>query len=236
MKRPSTVMSAVVLLAFAISSRAVAQTSLPASVDWRTHGAVTPVRNMGQCGASWAFAAVAAVEGVTAIHSGKLHSLSEQELIDCTGVEGNHGCSGGSAEGAFHWIARHGITSEAQYPYTARDRQCRLGSPVVARLTGFQHVATDVRSLMTAVAKQPVAVLIDGSADDFHQYGGGLYPCHSGTPNVWVTIVGYGVDASKRAYWIVKGSWGTEWGEHGYMRMTRSDDCANIGTALVPTM
>ncbi|MEA2570232.1 MAG: hypothetical protein QOI24_2233 [Acidobacteriota bacterium] len=234
MKRRS--MSAVIFLALAISSHAMAQTSLPTSVDWRTHGAVSAVRNVGQCDATWAFAAVAAVEGVTAIHSGKLPSLSEQELIDCTGVEGNHGCSGGSAEGALHWIARHGITSQAQYPYTARDRQCRLGSPVAARITGFQHVATDMQSLMAAVAKQPVAVMIDGSGADFHQYGGGLYGCHSGTPNVWVTIVGYGVDSAKRAYWIVKGSWGTEWGEHGYMRMPRSADCANIGTALVPTM
>ena len=229
-------LSAVVFLALTISSAAIAQTSLPASVDWRTHGAVTAVRNAGQCDASWAFAAVAAVEGVTAIHSGKLPSLSEQELIDCTGVEGNHGCSGGSAEGALHWIARHGITSQVSYPWTARDGHCRLGSPVVARITGFHHVATDMQSLMTAVAKQPVAVMIDGSGADFHQYGGGLYACHGGTPNIWVTIVGYGVDSAKRAYWIVKGSWGTEWGEHGYMRMTRSADCANIGTALVPTM
>lgn len=232
MKRLSTF--AIVLLA--ISSAAFAQTSLPASVDWRAHGAVTPVRNAGQCGADWAFAAVAAVEGVTAIHSGKLLSLSEQELIDCTGVEGNHGCNGGSAEGALHWIARHGITTQASYPYTARDGHCRLGSPVAARITGFHPVASDMHSLMTAVAKQPVAVMINGSGDDFQHYGGGLYGCHAGALNTWVTLVGYGVDAANRPYWIVKNSWGTGWGEHGYMRMTRSAGCANIGTALAPTM
>ena len=214
----------------------MAQTALPAAVDWRAHGAVTPVRNVGQCDSTWAFAAVAAVEGASAIHSGKLIALSEQELIDCTGVEGNHGCSGGGSDRAFQWIMRHGIASLGSYPYMARDGVCRLGRPVAARITGFHQIAPGMTALMEAVAKQPVAAMIDGSGADFHEYGGGLYGCHGGTPDVWVTIVGYGVDAAKRPYWIVKGSAGPEWGEHGYMRMTRSDDCHNVGSAFVPVM
>jgi C1A family cysteine protease len=227
---------AILLVILSTPFCAIAQTSLPATVDWRSAGAVGPVRMMGQCDGSWAFAAAAAVEGAKAIKSGQLVALSEQELIDCSGVDGNHGCSGGSVDAAFQWIARHGITAESQYPYTARDGSCRMGKATIAIISSFHRVAVDLQTLMAAVAKQPVAVEIDGSSSAFHDYSGGIYACHPGVANFWVTIVGYGTDGAGRAYWIVKSPLGTGWGEHGYMRMARSADCSNIGAAVVPVM
>lgn len=229
--------SRVILVAMTllITASAAAQTGLPSSVDWRAHGAVTPVKNTGQCGSDWAFASTGAVEAAHAIKSGKLVSLSEQELIDCSGVDGNQGCNGGHVDNAFKWIARHGITSEAAYPYTARGGTCKYGTATpVVHLTSYREVATDMQSLMTAVAAHPVAVEIEAGSD-FNSYGGGIYGCHSAThPNYWVLIVGYGTDSMGRQYWLVKGELGTGWGEHGYMRMTRSNDCKNIDKAFVP--
>jgi C1A family cysteine protease len=135
-----------------VSLSATAQT-LPASVDWRERGAVTPVKNAGQCGSSWAFAATAAVEGALVVHGKFLTSLSEQEIIDCSGAYGNQGCDGGSSKAALQWIVGHGITSESAYPYTARNGSCKSGKAVVARITAVQSVKTDVASLMAAVAK-----------------------------------------------------------------------------------
>jgi C1A family cysteine protease len=228
--------SRVVLFAAAllIGTAAEADAALPLSVDWRSSGAVSSIMNMGQCGADWAFAATAAIEGARVVKGLPLQALSQQELIDCSGVDGNHGCSGGSPANAFQWVVRHGLTTGSQYPYTARDGSCKYGassSPI--HITSYRSVANDMASLMAAVAAQPVAVSIEAGAD-FHAYGGGIYACHPAVhPNYWVALVGYGTDSAGRHYWLVKNSNGTGWGEHGYMRMSRSADCHNIGQAFV---
>ncbi|KAK3036501.1 hypothetical protein RJ639_030515 [Escallonia herrerae] len=102
-------------------------TAVPLSLDWRVEGAVTPVKDQGQCGCCWAFSAVAATEGITKLKTGKLISLSEQELVDCDGIGGNEGCEGGLMDNAFLFIQQNdGISSEASYPYLGVDGFCNI--------------------------------------------------------------------------------------------------------------
>lgn len=227
--------AALAVVVLATAPLTFAQTP-PAHVDWRSTGAVTPVRDAGQCGADYAFAATAALEGAHKIATGHLIALSEQELVDCSIVYRNSGCNGGGVSEAFEWVKQHGIATLADYPYTAREGNCRQHARPAVHLKSFRTIATDLTSLMAAVATQPVAVLIDASSGDYQHYEGGIYACHAEHGNHWVAIVGYGTTASGQPYWIVKDSHGTRWGESGYMRMARSADCRNVFAAIVPTL
>jgi C1A family cysteine protease len=204
---------AIAPLLLLLCSLASAQT-IPLEIDWRTRGAVTPVRNEGQCGSSYAFAAVAAVEGAHRIMTGQLVALSSQQVIDCSHANGNHGCNGGWPEKALAFIQQHGLSAESEYPYTARDGVCRKATPVV-RITGWHAVAVSDAALVAAVAKQPVVAVVDASGA-FQTYHGGVLTKMGSQANHCVTIVGYGTD-----YWLVKNSWGTSWGESGYARLAR---------------
>ncbi|XP_054785291.1 zingipain-2-like [Prosopis cineraria] len=200
-------------------------TDVPSSVDWRNQGAVTPVKNQGQCGCCWAFSAIAATEGITKLSTGKLISLSEQELVDCdTGVD--QGCEGGLMDDAFKFIIKNkGITSEANYPYKGVDGTCSANEEAnhVATIDGYEDVpANSEQALQKAVANQPVSVAIDASGSDFQFYSSGIFTGSCGTElDHGVTAVGYGV-SDDTEYWLVKNSWGTEWGEEGYIRMQRN--------------
>ncbi|XP_028752638.1 zingipain-2-like [Neltuma alba] len=200
-------------------------TDVPSSVDWRNQGAVTPVKNQGDCGCCWAFSAVAAMEGITKLSTGKLISLSEQELVDCdTGVD--QGCEGGLMDDAFKFIIKNnGITSEANYPYKGVDGTCNANEEAnhVATIKGYEDVpANSEQALQKAVTNQPVSVAIDASGSDFQFYSSGIFTGSCGTElDHGVTAVGYGV-SNNTEYWLVKNSWGTEWGEGGYIRMQRN--------------
>ncbi|KAK9278661.1 hypothetical protein L1049_028234 [Liquidambar formosana] len=200
-------------------------TNIPPSVDWRKKGAVTGVKDQGQCGSCWAFSTVVAVEGINQIKTSKLVSLSEQELVDCDTVE-NEGCNGGLMEYAFEFIKQKGgITTETNYPYKAEDGTCddsKLNAPVVA-IDGHETVpANDENALLKAAANQPIAVAIDAGGSDFQFYSEGVFTGDCGTElDHGVAIVGYGTTLDGTKYWIVKNSWGPEWGEKGYIRMQR---------------
>ncbi|KAM6562388.1 hypothetical protein CsatB_022386 [Cannabis sativa] len=201
---------------------------LPTSVDWRKKGAVTGVKNQGNCGSCWAFSAVAAVEGVNQIETKELVSLSEQELVDCSSK--NHGCEGGLMEPAFAFIKKQGgITTEKSYPYTASDGSCESSkfknSPLVT-IDGYERVPeNDENALMKAAANQPVSVSIDAGDRDFQFYSEGVYSGECSIQlNHGVAVVGYGATLDGTKYWIVKNSWGAEWGEKGYIRMERGID------------
>ncbi|KAK3166271.1 hypothetical protein QOZ80_1AG0043660 [Eleusine coracana subsp. coracana] len=198
---------------------------LPKSVDWRQRGAVTAVKNQGRCGSCWAFSAVVAMEGINAIRTGKLVSLSEQELIDCDTAE--DGCQGGLMENAFEFVKRHGgVTTEAAYPYRAANGTCDNArsrrAPLVV-IDGHQMVpAGSEAALAKAVANQPVSVAIDAGGQAFQFYSDGVFTGDCGTDlDHGVAAVGYGVADDGTPYWIVKNSWGPTWGESGYIRMQR---------------
>ncbi len=207
--------------------------ALPEHVDWRDAGAVGPVKVQGMCGSCWAFSTTGAIEGIDAIVTGELKSLSEQMLIDCDTTR-DSGCDGGLMDFAFEFVlANGGIDEESSYPYMERDGQCdmqRLGRHVVT-IDGYQDVPKyDEVALKKAVAHQPVSVAIEADLRAFQLYSGGVFDDLScGTElNHGVLIVGYGMEppvnasSADRPYWTVKNSWGEAWGEGGFVKLARS--------------
>lgn len=206
--------------------------SLPASVDWTANGAVTPVKDQGQCGSCWSFSTTGALEGAYAIKYGKLASFSEQQLVDCDTL-GNggrdHGCNGGLMDNAFSWIAKNdGLCSEADYPYISGTtktagtcgKTCRNvdGSDIV-KFVDVQP-ASDL-AMMTALSQQPVSVAIEADQREFQLYKSGVFTGSCGTNlDHGVLTVGYGTDAGVD-YYKIKNSWSATWGEKGYIRIGR---------------
>lgn len=151
--------------------------------------------------------------------------MSEQELVDCDTTQ-NEGCNGGLMDIAFEFIKQHGITTENSYPYKAKDGTCDVSKenePAVS-IDGHENVpVNNEAALLKAVANQPVSVAIDAAGYDFQFYSEGVFTgdCDTNLDH-GVAIVGYGTTQDGTKYWIVKNSWGSEWGEKGYIRMQRS--------------
>lgn len=213
-----------------VTFKSNANRTLPDSVDWREKGCVTDVKYQGSCGACWAFSAVGALEGQLKLKTGKLVSLSAQNLVDCSSVEkyGNKGCGGGYMTEAFQYIIDNGgIESEASYPYKAMDEKCHYNSKNRAATCSryIELPSGDEDALKEAVAtKGPVSVAIDASHSSFFFYKSGVYDDPSCTDNVnhGVLVVGYGTVDGKD-YWLVKNSWGLHFGDRGYIQMARNN-------------
>jgi len=214
--------------------------AVPDSIDWVSKGAVTPVKNQGQCGSCWAFSTTGAVEGANFAKNGKLVSLSEQQLVDCAGSSGNMGCNGGLMDYAFEWIIKNGICEESAYPYKGVQGTCQKTCQSAATVSKYTDVPSgNENALETAVGTAgPVSVAIEADQMAFQFYSSGVFDAACGTNlDHGVLAVGYGTDAaSGKNFWRVKNSWGASWGEQGYIRMIRGKNQCGISlSASYPT-
>jgi cathepsin L len=214
--------------------------ALPAQWDWRTKGAVTHVKNQGQCGSCWSFSTTGSTEGCHFITTKKLVALSEQNLMDCSTSQGNQGCDGGLMTQAMDYIiSNKGIDTEASYPYTAQDGTCHYkAANSGATLTSYVNVNSgDEQDLLNKVYLGPTSVAIDASHSSFQFYSSGVYnepECSSTQLDHGVLAIGWGVYQSTD-YWLVKNSWGTDWGQQGYIWMSRNAD-NQCGIATMATL
>jgi len=217
-----------------------------ADVDWRTKGAVTPVKNQGTstCDVSWAFAAIGAVEGAEQIKTGVLKNLSEQQLLDCDSSciafpNGQPCCADcGQTACGLEYIETNGSCSESSYPYTGRlcTGVCK-SCAAVTTISGFQRITPGSESaLVSALNLAPVAVRIEignhgSQLASYTSYASGVFyaPTFDDTVHQWVLLVGYGT-ISGEDYYIAKNSLGTSWGDQGYIFLSRNKN-NNLGVA-----
>jgi C1A family cysteine protease len=212
--------------------------SVPSSVNWITGGAVTGVKDQGQCGSCWSFSTTGALEGAYFTKYGKLPSFSEQQLVDCDNHKNggkDMGCNGGLMDNAFSWIRKNGgLCTEAEYPYvsgtTKTAGSCQTSCSIVddSAVTSFVDVPkSSDQSMMAAIAKQPVSVAIEADQKEFQLYKSGVFTGACGTTlDHGVLVVGYGTE-SDGDYYIVKNSWGTTWGSKGYIYLGRGSQYNN---------
>ncbi|EDV41724.2 uncharacterized protein Dana_GF17358, isoform A [Drosophila ananassae] len=216
--------------------------TLPENIDWRSLGAVTPVKNQKYCDSCWAFAAAGALEGQHFRHTGNLVSLSEQNLLDCS--VSNNGCKSGLASRAFLDIKKEGgIATESSYSYEATQKLCRLNNATFgASDTGFVQLefGNETQLAIAVATVGPIAVSLDSSSILFHLYHSGIYdnPLCSDTNLIHAAlVVGYGTEKGID-YWLVKNSWGEHWGENGYIKMRRNagNQCGIATKAVYPLL
>jgi cathepsin L len=204
------------------------------SLDWVAKGAVTGIKDQGQCGSCWAFSTTGGVEGIVQLKHGHLTSLSEQELVDCAGSYGNAGCNGGLMDNAFKYVQANGLCTEAAYPYTGKDGTCKKTSCTMStdsKISGYSDVTHTENAEGAALDAQPISIAIEADQSGFQLYKSGVF-CGTCGQNLdhGVLLVGYGTDTTD--YWKVKNSWGTSWGDKGYILMRRGKNLCGLSNVL----
>jgi len=237
------------LLGFEMTSTIAEATPLtnfkaPKEIDYRTTGIVNPIKDQGQCGSCWAFSSIQGVESQWAMVKGTLLSLSESNLVDC--VNTCHGCNGGLMTKAYDYVlkAQNGqFMKESDYPYVPRQGACKFdANKAITKIVGYTSVSYGSEDdLMNKVASLGVAdVAIDAGQHSFQTYHSGVYDepkCSSWQLNHAVGCVGYGTLDGKD-FWIVRNSWGTTWGDKGYIYMSRNkkNQCGIANMGLIPKL
>lgn len=227
-------------------------------VDWTQKGAVTQVKDQGPCGSCWAFSTTGALEGLYALKTGHLREFSEQQFVDCAGNEEYvFGCEGGLMDPGFHYAKKHGVCLEGSYPYLAEDQLCHLGQVFTKphhapnqcqiaippeEVTGFYDIPEDsVKGLKEALDNQPVSVALEAGSRVFQFYRSGVLDSDQCgfELNHAVLAVGYGTTKDGKAYWKVKNSWATTWGNQGFILLAQNvadprGQCGILQSASVP--
>merc|ERR1711981_355132 len=201
-----------------------------AAIDWTTKGAVTPVKNQGQCGSCWAFSTTGGLEGAWQLSSGNLVSMSEQQFVDCS--KQNSGCNGGLMDYAFSFAEGTAVATESSYAYTARDGSCKSSFTTAipqGGVTGYSDVSTSASALKSALNAGPVSVAIQADQSVFQQYTGGVISSGCGS-NLDHGVLATGYDGNTIN---VKNSWGSSWGVSGYVKIDASQ-CGITTSASYP--
>jgi C1A family cysteine protease len=229
------------LIASAVGLRGFSETldlaALPTSVDWRSKGAVTPVKMQGQCGSCWSFSTTGALEGIYAIKRGNLVSFSEQQLVDCNFIRAGGtslGCNGGDMKSAMEWIGKNnGLCTESAYPYVSGETKTNGPCQKTCSIVSGSDISTTVsvsansdNAMMTALAQQPVSIAVQADQSSFQLYKSGVFTGTCGTDlDHGVLLIGYGT-MNGSDYYIMKNSWDVTWGSQGYMYMARGLDAS----------
>lgn len=218
------------------------ESNLKDSINWVNYGVVPWTKNQGQCGSCWAFSAVSAIESANFLQKTLevVPSYSEQQLVDCAGKSfGNHGCKGGNMDNAFRYVIDHPLQTEDDYPYKGKEKTCRHGTGS-GTVTDFTDVEPNsVSQLKAAINKQPVSVAVEAYRPVFQFYKEGVITSKScgQRQNHGVVAVGYDKDSNGQEFFVVRNSWGTDWGENGYLKISTSSDniCGILSNPSYPT-
>ena len=203
--------------------------ALPASVDWVTvsPAVVNPVQDQGQCGSCWAFSATATLESSMAINLGTLYKFSEQNFVSCSFKQGNLGCNGGMYGRAWNYAKTSPVEYESDYPYTSgttmKSGSCMYNAALGhGQVSSHTSIGTDNTSIMTALVGMPASIALEADTAYFQSYTSGVLTCASccgTTLDHAVVAVGYGTDPTAGPYYLVRNSWGTSWGDQGYLKI-----------------
>lgn len=196
-------------------------------MDWQSEGAVARVKSQGRCGADWAFHAVSGVEGLHFLEEGTLVSFSEQQLIDCASASkyGNQGCSGGLLESGYKYIADKGVVPEEEYPYMGEQQKCKNETGKY-KIGGFVNL-NGCNNLANALTERPISVAVD--ATNWSPYRSGIFSNCKTSLNHGLLLTGM-----SDSFWRLKNSWGSSWGEGGYIRISRGNTCGVCNVASYP--
>lgn len=217
-------------------SHKISKTKIPDAFDWRDYNGVSPVKNQGHCGSCWTFSTTGCLEAHYRIHKKQNYLFSEQQLVDCAQEFDNHGCDGGLPSHAFEYIHHNGgIQTEDTYPYEAIQKTCKFDKELSLGkvMNGSYNITANAEDLVAeAIAKVgPVSVAFE-VVDGFRSYRSGVYSsdvCKNSPTDVnhAVLAVGYGVEDGSD-YFLVKNSWGAEWGDQGFFKITRGVNMCGI--------